>query len=804
MVDFRLLFEAAPGCNLVLTPELTIAAVSDGYLDATMTTRDAIVGRRLFDVFPDDPADPGATGVARLRASLNRVLMEKRRHVMGVQRYPIRRPDSEGGAFEERFWSPVNSPVLGADGKVAYIIHHVEDVTELVRLQRQKLEQERAVHELSVRSARYVQLLDTAPDAIVIVGEDGRIQLVNIQTEQLFGYDRAELVGEKLDLLIPERFRKQHARHVSEYFAEPSARPMGSGLELYGRRKDGSELAIEVSLSPHRGEHGLSVSASIRDISERQRLLGAARLTAERLASAVDSTQDPFALFDSEDKLIVCNSVYRRLMNETLPGPLIGTSHERLLEALLDNIEFPDAAARAAWRAERLAHRRSEPTSSYEVRLRDGRKLRVTARRTGEGGVVETIWDLTDDERLAEELRHARASAEAASRAKTEFLSSMSHELRTPLNAILGFAQLLQRDSKEPLSQRHRARVDQILQGGEHLLRLIDDVLNLARIEAGRISITPEPVDVQHVLREVNETLAPLASRQGVELRLEIAARDWPLVWVDRTRFAQILLNFGSNAIKYNRPNGSVTFNVAAASAARLRIKVADTGLGIPLEKQPLIFQPFQRAGQETGPIEGTGIGLVITRRLAELMGGAVGFTSVPGQGSTFWVDVPVHAAAGGELPARSASSAVTAHQLGPMERGLILYVEDNAANIVFMRDLLGSFPNTDLLTAATAEQAIELARLRRPRVILMDINLPGMSGIDALRVLEDLPETVDIPVVALTAAATERDRQRGLEAGFYRYLTKPVDVEELEAVLEELLSGGCAAQRSPSAPVAR
>ena len=787
--DFRLLFQAAAGCSLVLAPALSIVAVSDAYLQATMTKRDDILGRNLFEVFPDNPDDPAATGVANLRASLGRVLAQRRPDTMAIQKYDIRRPEAEGGGFEERHWSPMNSPVLDDDGQVAYIIHRVEDVTDMVRLKREGSEQDRTIRELSVRSEeRYSQLLDTAPDAMVVVGNDGRIQLVNVQTEKLFDYARSELIGQHLELLIPERFRQSHAVHLARYFAHPGSRPMGSGLELFGRCKDGSELPIEVSLSPLRTEYGMTVSAAIRDISQRKRMEAAAKLLADRLASAVESIQDAFALFDDNDRLVLCNSVYRRLIGDSLPGPLIGKSYEHLLAAWIGDIAFPDEDERSRFRAERLARRRHDQTTTFDLRMRDGRSLRVIDRRTAEGGIVKTIWDLTDDVRLAEELREARAAAEAASSAKSDFLSSMSHELRTPLNAILGFAQLLQRDKKEPLSDRHKERVDQILKGGEHLLRLIDDILDLSRIEAGGVSISTEPVGVIEVLEEVRTTLEPMAARQGIRVEVEALPAEIPMVAADRTRLVQILMNFGSNAIKYNRPAGKVTFTVSTPRLEQVRVTVRDTGMGIPAEKQDKLFQPFQRAGQETGPIEGTGIGLVITKRLAELMHGDVGFRSVSGEGSAFWVDMPVHES-GARSSAPPAVRDASSGRLMGEGRRLILYVEDNPANVTFMKDLVSTFENIDLLTAPTAEMGVELARGRHPEVIIMDINLPGMSGLDALRALQSAPETKEIPVIALTAAASERDKQRGMQAGFYRYLTKPVKVDEFVTALEGLLA---------------
>jgi len=787
--DFQRLFQSAPGCYLVLAPDLTILAVSDAYLRATKTEREGILGRGVFDVFPANPDDPTESGVANLSASLARVLATRQPDAIPIQKYDIPRPAAEGGGFEERHWRPVNSPVLDDDGRVAFIIHCVEDVTDLVQLKQRHGEYATALQELSARSAeRHSQLLDAAPDSMVVIGDDGRILLVNAQTERIFGYARSELLGQHLEMLIPERFRGSHAGHLARFFARPGARSMGSGLELYGRRKDGTELPIEVSLSPLRTEQGTTVSAAIRDITERKRMEASARLLADRLASAVESIQDAFALFDAEDRLVLCNSTYRRLLSESLPGALVGKPYVELLEAWSRELDFPDDAARSQFRDQHLTRRRSDQTTSFDVRMRDGRSLRVIDRRTAEGGIVKTIWDLTDDVRLAQELREARQAADAASTAKSEFLSSMSHELRTPLNAILGFAQLLQRDKKEPLSARHHERVDQILKGGEHLLRLIDDILDLSRIEAGGVSISTEPVNLREVLDELTTTLGPLATRHGIHVDVEALPAELPMVSADRTRLFQILMNYGSNAIKYNRPDGRATFVVSTPTHDHVRVTVRDVGLGIPLDKQDKLFQPFQRAGQETGPIEGTGIGLVITKRLAQLMHGDVGFRSVPGQGSEFWVDIPAHASAS-EWTAPPAPHAAVANRLAVGGRRLVLYVEDNPANVAFMRDLVSTFESIDLLTVPTAELGIEVARERRPEAIIMDINLPGMSGLDALRALRAAPETKEIPIIALTAAASERDKQRGTQAGFYRYLTKPVNVDDFVSALEGLLT---------------
>ncbi|HTR50370.1 MAG TPA: PAS domain S-box protein [Kofleriaceae bacterium] len=634
------------------------------------------------------------------------------------------------------------------------------------------------------------ELVDAAPDGLIVCDAHGTIRLVNAETERMFGYTRGELLGKSIDVLVPDHVRPRHAHHVASFVGSPRLRPMGSELDLRGRRKDGSEFPVEISLSPIEGDDGLLVTAGIRDVTERRRLEREHRRTNAYLVSAVDAVQDAFTLFDEQDRVVMVNSAARQLLGGPSGAKIVGRRFDEVLRDALSSGVFDFSnESRDALEQRWLAYHRA-PSGMLEVRTGTGRYLRVSERKTADHGTVSTIADITEDVERSAELRHARELAEAGSAAKSEFLSSMSHELRTPLNAILGFAQLLERDRKQPLTDRQLERLGHVLRGGEHLLRLIDDVLDLSRIEAGRIAISSAPVGVAEVLAEVTTTLEPMAQRAQIQIAVTPLPPDLPRVLADRTRLSQILMNFGSNAIKYGKAGGHVTFR-AEQTATGVRVRVVDDGIGIPDDKREKVFEPFQRAGQEAGPIEGTGIGLTISKRLAEMMRATIGFTSEVDRGSDFWIDIQGYRA-GAETAAPIVAPEVRESPLATGDRRhTIVYVEDNPSNIAFMRELVEDLPSVELVTAPTAEIGLELIRARLPNVVIMDINLPGMSGLEAVKRLREWPETRAIPVIGLSAAALVKDTSRAKDAGFYRYLTKPVKVAELTRTLEELLHDG-------------
>ncbi len=383
------------------------------------------------------------------------------------------------------------------------------------------------------------------------------------------------------------------------------------------------------------------------------------------------------------------------------------------------------------------------------------------------------------------ELAMAMEEAKSANQAKSAFLSSMSHELRTPLNAILGFAQILTSDKLPSTLVQKKEFANHILKSGRHLLTLINEILDLAKIESGTVALSLEPVALPDLLQECETMMAPLAGQRGI--RMLFPAACVANVTADRTRLKQVLLNLLSNAIKYNREGGAVVVDCSAGDAGRLRIVVQDTGMGLRPEQLPLLFQPFNRLGQESGAEEGTGIGLVVTKRLVELMGGTIGVASSLGAGSMFWVELqttdpvvlPPHAPVVPPPPSAP-----------PAPDGLtLLYVEDNPANLNLVQEIVRFRPGLRLLTAPDGQLGIALARAHLPDLILMDINLPGIDGVEALRLLRADPQTAHIPVIALTANAMPRDIERGIAAGFFRYLIKPINIDEFTEAINGTLA---------------
>ncbi|OYZ62094.1 MAG: hybrid sensor histidine kinase/response regulator [Gallionellales bacterium 24-53-125] len=568
--------------------------------------------------------------------------------------------------------------------------------------------------------------------------------------------------------------------------------------ELTYIRKDGSRFPAVVSVTALRDAHnaiigylliGTDNTARKQVETERQKLDQRLRDQQFYTRSLIESNID--AIMTTDPSGIITD------VNKQMES-LTGCTRDELIGAPFKNYFTDPERAEAAI----ILVLGEKKVTDFELtaRARDGKETVVSYNATTFydrdrklQGVFAAARDVTERKRLDLALQEtniqlgrARTVADKANLAKSDFLSSMSHELRTPLNAILGFAQLIESGTPVP-TPTQKAGIDQILQAGWYLLELINEILDLALIESGKLSLSLEPISLPDVLAACQAMIEPHAQKAGISLIFP-EFDSGCLIHADRTRMKQVIINLLSNAIKYNRAQGTVEVAIGKVTPGRIRISVRDTGEGLPPEKMAQLFQPFNRLGQEASAEEGTGIGLVVSKRLVELMDGEIGAASSVGAGSVFWVELNL--ASGPQF---------FDHAAGPLadfatpipygaELRTLLYVEDNRANMQLVEQLIARRPDMRLLCAEDGTRGITLARIHMPEAILMDINLPGISGLQALKILRDDPATSHIPVIAISANAMQLDIEKGLESGFFRYLTKPININEFMHALDMAL----------------
>jgi signal transduction histidine kinase len=384
------------------------------------------------------------------------------------------------------------------------------------------------------------------------------------------------------------------------------------------------------------------------------------------------------------------------------------------------------------------------------------------------------------------ELMNARAVAEKANLAKSEFLSSMSHELRSPLNAILGFAQLIESDTTQ-LTRNQKENTGHILKAGWHLLTLINEILDLAKVASGRVHMLEESVSLAEVLLDCQNMIEPQAQQR--EITLNFPQQSIPyFVYADKTRLKQVLINLLSNAIKYNSKPGSITVTSSESVLGRVRVSVTDTGAGLYAEQLALLFQPFNRLGQEAGIEEGTGIGLVVAKQLVELMGGGIGVESTVGVGSMFWFELASVAKPHAAMEENMIVTTTRAPAGHVAQEHTLLYIEDNLSNLKLVEQIIGRLPGLHLLTAVNGNDGIAIARSAMPEIIFTDINLPDINGFEIIKILRTDPSTANIPVLAISANAMPDDIASGIKAGFFRYITKPIKIEDFMEGLDMAL----------------
>jgi PAS domain S-box-containing protein len=643
-------------------------------------------------------------------------------------------------------------------------------------------------------------------DAVIATDANGCVALMNPVAEKLTGWTQAEAEGHAVSEIfniINKATRKPSLIPVGEALAHGTTQGLANHTLLIAR--DGTEYDIADSCAPIRDRNNEVVGAVLvfRNVTKEYVLQKALNDSAALVQNMLNTVADGIITFHANDGAIqTVNQAAEKMFGYSalelsrenfsilVPELVLGDGDGELS---LKHYSASAEALAVGHGREVVGLHKNGNTLPIEIAVSEmwqGEQqfftviLRDIAIRKQHEAALAQLDQILQKKNI--ELESAKAVAEKANLAKSDFLSSMSHELRTPLNAILGFAQLI--DSGTPLPTPSQKRsIDHILQGGWYLLELINEILDLALIESGKLSLSLEPVPLTEVMHECEAMIEPQAKKHGVTIIFPATALPH-CVLADRTRIKQVIINLLSNAVKYNKVGGKVIVKCTEPSQDIIRIAIEDTGEGLSAEKIAQLFQPFNRLGQESREVEGTGIGLVMTKRLIELMGGEIGLESTVGKGSVFWVDIKRTTASPIIAPVINLSVATLTS--APINHAMhtMLYIEDNPANMMLVESLIERRSDIQLLRATDGLQGIAMARASLPNFILMDINLPGINGLQAMMILAADPMTAHIPVIALSANAMPSDIEKGLQAGFFSYLSKPIKINEFMDTLELVL----------------
>ena len=624
-------------------------------------------------------------------------------------------------------------------------------------------------------------VVESSITGIITIDSQGIIHFLSPAAEHLFGYESGEVVGRNASMLMPEPDHSHHDDYLANFLSTGVARIIGTGRKVAGRRKDGSLLLLHLLVGEFAVDGETMFVGMIVDITSEEANRKALHESGERFRQLVDNIDEVFILRTTAPYRYVYISpaverVFGLTVDEAVADPALFLSFTHP-----DDAEFVRKTMEEAGLAQRVEVEYRIIRSDGEVRWVWTRYQQVEVTTGGPPLVAVVVTDITAQKNAQLAEVSARAEAVRANAAKTEFLSRMSHELRTPMNAILGFAQLLEMDE---LSENQHESVRQIIHGGRHLLDLINEVLDISRIDSGELALSREPVLVSDVMDEVMDLMVPLVAARNLTVLTPVGSVCHAHVLADRQRFKQVLLNFVSNAIKYNRTNGEIRLNCSTRPNGEFAVVVSDTGIGIGAEELKRLFTPFDRLGRESTGEEGTGVGLALSQRLIHLMGGRVEVESAPGVGSSFTLLLPMAEVTGltteEKISMATKDSDVTAASERPASELTVLYIEDNLANVRLMEQLAARYPGVTLIHAMQGRLGLELVSSSRPGLILLDLHLPDMSGEEVLRRLQAEETTKDIPTVMVSADASPRQIERILEMGASGYLTKPFDVREL------------------------
>ena len=620
-------------------------------------------------------------------------------------------------------------------------------------------------------------ILDNAPDAVVALDGEGKITNWNSRAQSLFGWSQQEVLGSAFDDVVElvqpgDDSPSQLAKLTVDRGTGPAGR-----MEMLAHHRSGMKIPVEIAVARSSTGKNQSCTAFVVDITQRK------------------DSQEKLALFRkvfeaSSQCVVIADATGRGLYQNPAHMKAMGYDDEEIAGEQFMRALPKDLAEGLERDIRKALIETGEWGGLLPFQRKDGSQFMS---RSGIGSIADAegkvqylfniFTDITEVLAQREELRVAKEEAERANRAKSEFLSSMSHELRTPLNAILGFAQIM--DFDETLSTEQKGRLAEISRGGHHLLKLINEVLDLAKIESGTVTLAPEPVLVGDVIDECWRLLNPLAVARELVVHKKVPAGL--MVLADRIRLKQVLLNLLTNAIKYNRVKGEIGIRVTHQAPARVRVEVRDTGPGLAPDRLKDAFKPFNRVGKGQKEGEGTGIGLSITQQLVVLMGGEVGVQSQLGVGTEFWFELPQHASdtveelLEPELPSAQPEPDGT--------RFHVLCIDDNPVNLRLITQILAKRPNIEVITAPTPGLGIQIALAQKPDLILLDINMPGMDGYQVLDVLKTYSRTKNIPIVAVTANAIPRDIEKGGTVGLDAYLTKPLDVRTFLETVDKYLA---------------